>query len=490
MKFLPQSCLRGVISACLAAPLAGCATQAIDRAPAVKEAQWKPAPGSEGANLAEQARQNNALSLSAPVNSLQTYTLPQLIDLAQRTNPQTRTAWEAARQAALGVGIAESTYLPVLTANVIAGHNNNSVSLPIPIGNDGYFNSSADTVVPFMALQWLAFDFGGRSSIVNAAKQLSLASNYQFNVMHHKLIFDVTGAYHAYNAARAQARIASEALANGRKVRDAVQARRERGLATSVELAQVEQLLAQSELRIVNAKGNEDNAYQALLGAVGISPMSRINVVDTRERRLPSPSSTPVDTMIRIALANRPDIMAGYASLEATKLGIQTAEAQFFPKISVYATASKYQTSLGSDGLPSISNRGINSNITVAVSIPLYDSGMRAANLKQAQSRVEVAQQQFNQLKDAAAREIVVAANTLKTAIQANASAVKLRQAAYKTYDSALEAYQNGLGTVSALAETQNGLLNAKLAESDARAATFTAAANLAFVLGASADAS
>ena len=40
------------------------------------------------------------------------YTLPELIDIAQRHHPETREAWEKARQAALAVGIAEATYLP------------------------------------------------------------------------------------------------------------------------------------------------------------------------------------------------------------------------------------------------------------------------------------------------------------------------------------------------------------------------------------------
>lgn len=40
------------------------------------------------------------------------YTLPELIDIAKRENPQTRVAWEVARNAGLGAGIAASTYLP------------------------------------------------------------------------------------------------------------------------------------------------------------------------------------------------------------------------------------------------------------------------------------------------------------------------------------------------------------------------------------------
>src|SRR4051812_15573863 len=42
------------------------------------------------------------------------YELAELIDIAQRTNPETRMAWERAREAALGVGLAESVYAPVL----------------------------------------------------------------------------------------------------------------------------------------------------------------------------------------------------------------------------------------------------------------------------------------------------------------------------------------------------------------------------------------
>src|ERR1700740_1724000 len=36
------------------------------------------------------------------------YDLVELIDLAQRTNPETRVAWEGARQAAIGIGLVQS----------------------------------------------------------------------------------------------------------------------------------------------------------------------------------------------------------------------------------------------------------------------------------------------------------------------------------------------------------------------------------------------
>ena len=48
------------------------------------------------------------------LDAAHTYSLAELIDLAERNNPQTRIAWERARQSAEELGIAKSSYYPVL----------------------------------------------------------------------------------------------------------------------------------------------------------------------------------------------------------------------------------------------------------------------------------------------------------------------------------------------------------------------------------------
>src|SRR2546422_11340636 len=50
----------------------------------------------------------------APLDPGHTYSLAELIDLAERNNPQTRVAWERARQYANELGIAKSAYYPIL----------------------------------------------------------------------------------------------------------------------------------------------------------------------------------------------------------------------------------------------------------------------------------------------------------------------------------------------------------------------------------------
>ena len=60
------------------------------------------------------ASQHTRDATVVPIDPQKTYELSQLIDVAQRNNPETRVAWERARQAALAAGLAEGAYYPLL----------------------------------------------------------------------------------------------------------------------------------------------------------------------------------------------------------------------------------------------------------------------------------------------------------------------------------------------------------------------------------------
>src|SRR5689334_24492186 len=102
--------------------LAGCAllgacNDTRDLAPASPDTPWQfepskealtaPAPAAFGAKRFA-VPENTAVQLPSPadIDPNHTYSLLELIDIAQRRNPATRVAWEQARQAAINVGIA------------------------------------------------------------------------------------------------------------------------------------------------------------------------------------------------------------------------------------------------------------------------------------------------------------------------------------------------------------------------------------------------
>ena len=53
-----------------------------------------------------------------------------MIDVAERLNPETRIAWQKAKQALAAVGLKESTYYPILSAAAAAGYTRLFTPLP------------------------------------------------------------------------------------------------------------------------------------------------------------------------------------------------------------------------------------------------------------------------------------------------------------------------------------------------------------------------
>ena len=126
--------------------LTGCAASALDMAPDAPRAAMEAAHRSHGRDQPGpkprlQARQrrghargyvlppNPALAAIPPpphVDRARAYTLPDLIDIAESNNPATRIAWDEARSAALAAGIAESAYLPHITASAIGAYQGTS----------------------------------------------------------------------------------------------------------------------------------------------------------------------------------------------------------------------------------------------------------------------------------------------------------------------------------------------------------------------------
>src|SRR5689334_73015 len=94
-------------------------------------------------------------AVEAAIDTNKEYDLSSLIDLAQRSNPQTREAWERARQAALAVGLVESTYLPQISAEALAGYQRTPLPIPSSLIPKGYFTSTTREFVPSLAVKWL-----------------------------------------------------------------------------------------------------------------------------------------------------------------------------------------------------------------------------------------------------------------------------------------------------------------------------------------------
>lgn len=435
------------------------------------------------------------ITLNTPtIDPKHAYSLPELIDMAQMANPVTRAAWQRARQAAIAVGATEATYLPIITADVVAGFEQTSatapgvnlVPIPIPAGT---LTTTGTQVVPSLTVKWLLFDFGQREAVRDAASQLSYGANVTFNGTHQKLIFDVSNAFFILTAARVQLKIAQGTLTNSRLVLEAAEARMARGLATTMEVATAKQQVAQARFNLTQSQGHERSSYMGLLEAIGITPTTDINIQDISGRVLPKAVPADLDRLIVTSLQRRPDVQAAFAKLQADRSGIAAARAEFMPKIAIAGNINRNIGTLSTedsrfDLRTRLNVNQPNANLVVGITMPIFDGGLRDARLQGAVAQAAASEQEMAQLQNTAAREIVTAYDMLRTSLAGYGAASELTISAQTAYNAALDYYKQGLGTITDVSIAQTALLQAKFSKATAYSDSLVAAATLAFATG------
>src|SRR5215475_1137184 len=271
-----------------------CASSYLRHAPASPREPWPlpaEAPGPSGTPAGSPAVARDRI-----------YSLPELIDLAESTHPDTRIGWERARQAALGIGIAMAGYFPIISALTVIGYQHTffpaphlpgstlgvnpfqilpSINFPVPEMPQlpGRIGVSTWQVLPFLNLRWEVFNLS-RASDVRAAENLSVAANALFTAEHERVIFEVARAFFRLNAARAQVAVSRDALERTRTIATAAEARYGQGLATVVDTSEARREIAQGEYSVTQAQSVEITAHAALVSALGIDPQAQLAVVE------------------------------------------------------------------------------------------------------------------------------------------------------------------------------------------------------------------
>jgi outer membrane protein len=412
------------------------------------------------------------------------YDLVMLIDLAERTNPQTRASWEAAREAAAAEGLVESSYLPQLSLEALGGYEHTPLPAPKDLVPKGYFESNSQEFIPSLALKWLLFDFGQRDAQLEAARANSFVANVAFTGKHQAVMFAVSQAYFDLGAARGRLHAAQKGLSTALTTQDATTAKRNNGLATVVAVAQADRQTAQARYSLAAAEGAEQTARANLVATLGIEAATDLDVVDSSELALPSTPEEDVKAAITRALTHRPDVIAALGKVDSAEASLKGSRRAYYPVISLAAHAFQNMGAVSSDGKPYSSINRPGANILLSFSVPIYDGGMRSSQVSMARAKVREAEENLAQVRDTAAQQVVNAYNGLITSLAEYAAANTLSAAAHTAYDAALRSYRQGVGTYTDLATEENAVVQAETQVEDARASSHTAAAALAFAMG------
>src|SRR5215471_15297278 len=435
------------------------------------------------------------------INPRKTYNLAELIDIAQRSNPETRVAWERARMAAAAVGLTESAYYPYIVAAAAGGYDRAFIPFPtlrttqkppsngnlpnVEIVGGGTLITESLLARAELNAKWLLIDFGERSAIRAAAREKLMMANVGFNGTHQKIVFDVTDRFYQLGTARQKVMVTQSALDAAKTVEQAAQARFDNGLATKPELLQAQQQRAQSNFDLQASLGAESDARVALIESIGLMPTVTLKVADLPAKNgVDAGTEDSVGDLISKALSQRPAFVAKLANVRSKEYEIRRIRSEYYPKVTLDAHVSETELHVSVKNSDYFGGGDYTLGAFLTMEVPIFDGFARRHKLDIAEADLRQAENELAGARDSAARDVWKAYTDFRTALKKQDAAEKLLTASQSAFDAVLESYKQGLSTYPEVVSAERNLTAALATKHDTLAAIYTSQAALALSVG------
>jgi len=464
--------LQYCIASCLV--IAVCAsTGTAQSAPSTPDRPW-----TSDAQQQIQSQNQSLPTLQFTVDPNKAYSLPELVDLAEQHNPETRLAWERAKAQAAALGIARSEWYPVVGA-IAAG----DVSRFALLIDADFLRQTVSTSELAVQLNYTLLDFGRSPRIQEASAQL-LASDFGFNDTHRRIIYQVEQAYYRVLSAAAQQQAAEANLANAQAVQAAAQDRLQNGLATRPDVLEAQSATAQAQFDLQSAIGAYEIARGDLAAALGTSATVAVKLEPATSLTTPDSIEDSVEQLITRALQQRPDLLQQVAELRAREAAVKQAKSAYYPTVKVGVVAAPQYLYGFQEQIPATQTGLLTGTAAASINWIIFDGGARKNTVAQAEANSRAATAQINITRNQIADEVWRAYSNAKTAFRQRDAATSLLQSAEESYSAALEAYNYGVRNLLDVTAAQRVLAQARTADISARTQVLTTIAELAFRTG------
>jgi outer membrane protein len=401
-----------------------------------------------------------------------TVSLEQVIDVALRNNPVTRTAWHQARAAAANLGTQKSAYLPDLELDAhITRQKQTSVG--------SRFVTLQTTYGPSLNLSWLLFDLGGRKADVDEARNALFAADWTHDAVIQGLVLRVEIAYYQYQNAKAQAAAADVTLKQARENLAAAEERHRAGVATIADVLQARTAVSQAELVLETARGSIQTLRGALATAAGVSPDVAVDVAELPRDVNVEETAESVDALIDRAQSQRPDLAAARFEVLRAQSHVRSVRAEGLPSLSAAGSYSRVYFYNSTD-LPFANNY----SGALLFRFPVFTGGRNTFETLEAREQARAAEGQAETLQDQVVLQVWTSYYNLKTAAQRVKTARDLLASAAQSQEVAAGRYRAGVGSILDLLVAQSAYADALAQEAQARSDWFVALATLAHDTG------
>lgn len=402
-------------------------------------------------------------------------TLAQAIAIAAAKSPGLAVARGDFRLTQLSVNLARTGLFPNInaTASITRSFGSRGSSSSSGTGSGGTGGTSSGAIGGGFTseginanLRQLIFDGGKVIAQIHQAQSNELAGAGTYERSLETLAFNVAQAYYNALQAHAATQLAVQVVHQNQVQENLVTAQLRAGTASRVDLATAQLPTAQARVALVRSQGTELSALATFANTLGLDADALVQPINDTPRN-PTASLLPsqlldYDQAVARAFAERPDYLSAQYAVQAANYSVKAARAGYFPTLT--GTASYGTNSTTTSGTDFRSS----GSVGVSLNIPIFDQGVTAVNVQQAQTQVDIATSQLQENKlgvELAVRQALIGLVSAESALgQAQAELSKASEILRATQAQ----YRAGVTTLPLLLNAQVGLTTAETDELNA----------------------
>jgi len=414
-------------------------------------------------------------NLNPPAKKL---TLADLVDTALRINPSTRSTWEQARASAADWASSRGAYYPTISGDASGyGMGGNSSS--------GYYGTVS------LSLSYLLFDFGGRAATAESARQALMAANWNHNQSIQDILRNVPQAYYTYIGNQAQVRASESDLEEALTSLKSTEQRKKAGVSTIADVLQARSRVDQVRLDLVSNRGAVKISRGNLATAVGWPANADFDVAEVPQDLPLNDISGNTQTLIALALRDRPDLAASRAAVRQSEAELEKAKSALWPRLVATGNAgwSGLDGSLSDseffDSGGNISSSGTSFYGGLSLEIPLFEGFSLRNNIRAAEARLKATRSDLRQKEESVISDVWTAFYNMQTAAQQVTSSETLLTSSKESFQVSLARYRAGVADIVELLNAQSTLTSARTQRVQAQTDLFISYAELLHAIGA-----
>jgi outer membrane protein len=394
-------------------------------------------------------------------------TLADLVDLSLRNSPDTRLAWENAKARAAAYGSSRGLAYPQVDGSMgITGLQNPATQ--------GRQSVQQVLYIPSVSFNWLILDLGGRSGTIGAAREALLAADWTHNAIIADVVLRTARAYYDYIGFRALLQAQRTTLEEQKVNLAAAEDRRRVGVATIADVLQARTAVSQALLAVQTTEGQVRTARGALATAAGFPATADLDADVALAHGDIAEVADSVDTLVKHALDNRPDLAAAQATYAAAQQRTRAVKSARLPSISASGSAGRnIILSTGGGG-------GNFYSLGFSLAVPLFNGFSWEYNTREAEALAEMESARTASLAQQVTYQVFAAYEAQRTASQRVRTSDELLASATASAEAALARYKEGVGGLIDLLAAENALADARAQRIQARLQWYSSLVQLA----------